>query len=53
MADWQAALTYIDEYWPKLIRENRSDSRTLIGLPYPYMVPAEAAGQHMFQEMYY
>lgn len=53
MADWQAALTYIDEYWPKLIRENRSDSRTLIGLPHPYMVPAEAAGQHMFQEMYY
>jgi alpha,alpha-trehalase len=53
MADWQAALTYIDSYWPTLIRENRSDSRTLIGLPHPYVAPAEAVGQRMFQEMYY
>ena len=41
---------YIQENLPKCIRENREDKGTLIGLPYPYIVPC-ASGH--FQEMYY
>lgn len=45
-----AALDYIDQYWNKIIRQNSEDNQTLIGLPYPYLVPSDGA---MFQEMYY
>src|SRR5437870_12982368 len=48
--DFAPALAYIHDYWPRLIRHNRRDRQTLIGLPRPYLVPAETA---MFQEMYY
>ncbi len=41
---------YIEEYLPKTIRCNKEDTGTLIGLPYPYIVPC-ASGT--FQEMYY
>lgn len=45
-----AALAYIDQYWNKIIRHNPEDKQTLIGLPYPYLVPSDG---EMFQEMYY
>src|SRR3989344_1726183 len=41
---------YIENYWPKLIRENKKDLRSLIGLPNPYIVPAAT---EVFQEQYY
>lgn len=41
---------YISENLPRCLRENKEDRDTLIGLPYPYMVPS-ASG--LFQEMYY
>lgn len=47
---YQAVLDYIDSYWPRITRENTQDKGTLIGLPYPYVVPSDS---EMFQEMYY
>lgn len=41
---------YIDENLPKCIRYNPESSDTLIGLPYPYIVPCASGA---FQEMYY
>lgn len=46
----KAVLAYIEDYWPKLIRAQKTDLRSLIGLPNPYIVPA--AGE-VFQEQYY
>ncbi len=46
----KSILNYIHSYWPKLIRSNVDDVKTLIGLPKPYLVPSDG---HMFQEMYY
>lgn len=43
-------LDYIDNFWPNLIKENRSDYHSLIGLPYRYIVPAVG---EVFQEQYY
>lgn len=48
--DYSPMLAYIDSYWSQLTRENKSDTGTLIGLPFPYVVPGVGA---MFQEMYY
>lgn len=42
--------TYIKTNLPKCIRENKEDNGTLIGLPYPYIVPCASGA---FQEMYY
>jgi alpha,alpha-trehalase len=44
---------YIRDYWPSLIRSNPTEKGTLIGLPRPYVVPAQPTGNAMFQEMYY
>lgn len=41
---------YIEEKLQLCLRENTEDQGTLIGLPYPYMVPC---AEGMFQEMYY
>lgn len=41
--------SYIDQRWDLCIRECREDKGTLIGLPYPYTVPAVGH----FEEMYY
>lgn len=41
---------FILDNWDKVIRENKEDNDTLIGLPYPYTVPCIGG---MFQEMYY
>ena len=52
--NYDAALAYIAAYWPKIIHANPQDSGTLIGLPYPYLVPRERdPNSSMFQEMYY
>lgn len=40
---------YIDSNWSKCVRENREDKDTLIGLPYPYSIPAVGH----FEELYY
>jgi len=48
--DLRDVLGYIENFWPKLIRNNPEDAGTLIGLPNPYVVPAES---EFFQEMYY
>jgi alpha,alpha-trehalase len=50
----QPARDYIRLYWPKLIRFNEKDDDTLIGLPYPYLVPAFEEGHEFdFNELYY
>jgi len=48
--DYQPVLDYIEAHWPQITRTNTTDRGTLIGLPYPYIVPADG---EMFQEMYY
>lgn len=48
--DLNSVLKYIEGYWPKLIREHKQDLRSLIGLPNPYIVPANG---DVFQEQYY
>ncbi len=48
--DLNSVLKYIEDYWPKLIREHKEDLRSLIGLPNPYIVPADG---DVFQEQYY
>lgn len=40
---------YIDSNWSKCVRVNREDKDTLIGLPYPYSIPAVGH----FEELYY
>jgi alpha,alpha-trehalase len=41
---------HAEEFWPRLIRFNPRQQGTLIGLPRPYLVPADGP---MFEEMYY
>jgi len=57
MADWEIKKKdlndvekYIDNYWPRLIRFHPRDEKSLIGLPNPYVVPADG---EIFQEQYY
>ncbi len=50
MPDFTPVLTYINDYWPQIIRHHPDDEKTLIGLPYPYLVPSDGS---MFQEIYY
>ena len=40
---------FISSHWDECIKENMEDDGTLIGLPYPYTVPAVGH----FEEMYY
>jgi alpha,alpha-trehalase len=48
------ARQYIKDYWPKLTRENKEDDDTLIGQPFPYLVPAYEEGHEFdFNELYY
>lgn len=47
-------LDYIDGYWKQLERTHKEDDATLVGLPYPYIVPAGNAGATFhFEEQYY
>jgi alpha,alpha-trehalase len=48
--DYSPVLTYIREYWPRIIRFNPKNQGTRIGLPRPYLAPSDGA---QFQEMYY
>src|SRR3990167_4458266 len=48
--DLNSVLKYIEDYWPKLVRTHKIDVRSLIGLPNPYIVPADG---DVFQEQYY
>jgi alpha,alpha-trehalase len=48
------ARQYIHDYWPKLVRENKEDDDTLIGQPYPYLVPSYEEGLEFdYNELYY
>ena len=48
------ARQYIRDYWPVLTRENKKDDDTLIGQPYPYLVPAYEEGHEFdYNELYY
>jgi len=52
--DVAKAREYIAGYWKKLERYHPKDDETLIGLPYPYLVPASEEGHSFdFNEMYY
>lgn len=52
--DVVAARAYIREYWKKLERFHPKDDESLLGLPYPYLVPAQEEGHDFdFNEMYY
>ena len=48
-SETKAVLEYISSNWDSCIKENTADDGTLIGLPYPYTVPAVGH----FDEMYY
>ena len=48
-SETKAVLEYIENNWDSCIKENKSDKGDLIGLPYPYTVPAVGH----FDEMYY
>lgn len=49
-----AARQYIKDYWPKLVRLNKEDDDSLIGLPYPYLVPSYEEGLEFdYNELYY
>jgi len=50
VTDLTAVLNHALEFWPRLIRFNPRQQGTLIGLPRPYLVPADGP---MFEEMYY
>lgn len=43
-------LNYIKNNWINTVRNNVQDVGTLLGMPYPYVVPSISGG---FQEMYY
>ncbi len=48
------ALEYIDAHWSELERTHHEDEGTLVGLPYPYVVPASDSGVGFrFEEQYY
>jgi alpha,alpha-trehalase len=48
------ALKYIDAYWDQLGRQHNEDHGTLVGLPYPYIVPSSNPdAKFHFEEQYY
>ncbi len=48
------ACAYIEDMWQQLTKVQKEDSGTLVGLPYPYIVPSvEERGGFVFEEMYY
>lgn len=48
------ALEYIDDFWDQLARHHNEDNGTLVGLPYPYIVPAsDPTADFSFEEQYY
>src|SRR3990167_8881785 len=53
LKDVKAARGNIAAYWSKLGRNHPKDDKTLVGLPYPYLVPSYGDEGHRFDEMYY
>lgn len=52
--DIASAFAHIEITWPSLIKEQTIDDGTLIGLPYPYVVPSAVPQDgFVFEEMYY
>lgn len=52
--DVVAARAYIRDYWKTLERFHPKDDESLLGLPHPYLVPAQESGNNFdFNEMYY
>ena len=52
--DVEAARAYIKDYWPHLVRSHTKDEGSLIGLPYPYLVPSCAEGHEFdYDELFY
>lgn len=50
----EEALSYIDGHWKRLTHHEKHDNGTIIGLPYPYVVPAaDPSASFTFQEQYY
>jgi alpha,alpha-trehalase len=49
-ASYLPVLDHIEGKWDALVRTNPTERGTLIGLPFPYVVPSDGS---MFQEMYY
>jgi alpha,alpha-trehalase len=48
------AMAFIETKWADLTKHQRVDNGTLIGLPYPYVVPSsEPQSGFVFEEMYY
>ncbi len=48
------AFAYIEHKWPDLTKHQTVDDGTIIGLPYPFVVPSVANETGFaFQEMYY
>lgn len=50
--DVQKARQYIAGYWKELERYHPNDDKTLVGLPYPYLIPSQD-GSYGFNELYY
>ena len=50
MNDYAPVLAHIADTWPRLVRQTPRQQGTIIGLPRPYLVPADGP---MFGEMYY
>lgn len=50
--DVAPARDYIRHYWKELERFHPKDDKTLVGLPYPYLVPSQDE-TYGFNEMYY
>ena len=54
LQDVTEAREYIANYWEKLQRYHPKDDDNLLGLPYPYLVPAYEKGHEFdFNELYY
>ena len=52
--DVAGARAYIRQYWDHLVRYNPKDEGSMIGLPYPYLVPSKGEGREFdFDEMFY
>jgi alpha,alpha-trehalase len=52
--DVLVARQYIKAYWPKLTKFHPKDDESLLGLPFPYLVPAYEEGHEFdFDELYY
>ena len=53
-AEVQAARQYIADYWKKLVRSHTQNDESLLGVPYPYLVPSfDETASFDYNELYY